>query len=64
MTFQELIDYFGSQQKAAAKLGIKQPSISRWQKTGIRYLRQLDIERITKGALRANPNDRAKDSRR
>jgi DNA-binding transcriptional regulator YdaS (Cro superfamily) len=54
MTYDELIDHFGSQAEAARSLGLKQPSISEWKKRGIPPLRQLDIQRRTRGRLRAD----------
>lgn len=54
MTKADLIAYYGSQGKAARALGLAQPSISGWGE----YpppLRQLQIERATGGALKAEP---------
>lgn len=49
------INYFGSAAKLAHALGIKQPSVSEWGE----YppgLRQLQIERLTDGELKAEEN--------
>ena len=54
MTYTQVVKYFGGQAAAARALGIKPPSISQWKKSGITKLRQLHIERVTKGALRAD----------
>lgn len=54
MTKTELIKHFGSQQAAADALGVKQPSIAAW-KEQLPELRQLQIERLTNGALVAGP---------
>lgn len=48
----DVIAHFGSQEAAAQALGIKQPSVAAWTD----YpppLRQLQIEAITNGALKA-----------
>jgi len=52
MKTETVIEKFGSQQAVAAALGIKQPSVAVWGE----YppdLRQLQIEVITLGALKA-----------
>lgn len=54
MTLADLIKHFGTQTKAAKALGLKQPSVANWR-DGIPEIRQLQIERLTKGALRAGP---------
>ena len=51
MTFNDLIDHFKTQAKAAAALGIKQPSIALWKRRGIPPLRQMQIQLLTGGAL-------------
>lgn len=52
---QEVIEYFGSQEKAAKALGIKQPNLSLWLKAGaVPELRQYQIEKITNGKLKAD----------
>mgnify|MGYP000868803193 CR=1 FL=1 len=56
MTYDELIGHFGSQAAAARALGVKQPSVWAWR-NGIPYLRQLDIEQKTGGALKASRGD-------
>ena len=58
MTYEQLIAHFGSQAEAARVIGIKPPSVCEWQKNGIPELRQIQIERLTKGKLRA---DKASD---
>lgn len=54
MTKDEVIAHFGSQAAAAEALGIKQPSVANWGDP-LPELRQLELERLTKGALRAGP---------
>lgn len=62
MTPQDVIAHFGSQTATADALGLKQPSVSDWVRAGsVPWLRQLDIERMTGGALRANPEDRKRE---
>ena len=55
MDTKAVIEHFGSQRKAAEALGLAQPSIANW---GQRPppLRQLQIEAVTGGALRAEPD--------
>lgn len=54
MTKDEVIAHFGSQQAVATALGIKQPSVANWADP-LPELRQLEIERLTGGLLRAGP---------
>jgi hypothetical protein len=55
MQTHEAITFFNTQQRLANALGIKaQSSISKWVKKGIPYLRQLQIQLVTKGKLKAN----------
>ena len=54
MNPQELIAHFGTQAAAARALGLTWAAIYLWQKRGsIPYLRQLQIEQVTAGALKA-----------
>lgn len=58
MTYQELLDHFGTQAaitRAFNERGYKlrQPSVAGWKKSGIPEPRQFQIEVITNGALRA-----------
>ena len=54
MTTDEAVKHYGTQQKLADALGIKQGSVSGW---GDRppVLRQLQLQRITNGKLKAEP---------
>jgi DNA-binding transcriptional regulator YdaS (Cro superfamily) len=54
MNYADLIKYFESQGAAARALGISQPSVCDWQDKGIPLTRQLEIELLTKGKLRAD----------
>lgn len=54
MRTDQVIEHFGSQAAVARALGIRQPSVCEWGETPP-PLRQLQIERITAGALRADP---------
>ena len=60
MTYVDLIDHFGSQAAAARALELSQPSIYGWKEKGIPFLRQLDIERRTGGALKAEKPEAGK----
>lgn len=54
MDMKQVVTYFGSQAAAARALGIRQASVSEWTRR-VPPLRQLQIERITQGRLRADP---------
>jgi DNA-binding transcriptional regulator YdaS (Cro superfamily) len=53
MTTQDLIEYYGSKIKAAAALGVSLTTINNWEKKGIPHIKQLAIQTITKGKLKA-----------
>lgn len=55
MTYDDVIKHFGTQTKAAEALGLSQSSISDWKRVGITHLRQLHIEAVTRGKLKADP---------
>jgi len=52
MNKQQVIDFFGGVNATAKALGIAQPSVSNWPDR-LPELRQLQVERLTKGKLRA-----------
>lgn len=54
MTKTEVLAHFGGQTAVAKALGMSQPSVSTWPEQ-LPVLRQLEIERLTGGALRAGP---------
>lgn len=55
MRTSDVIKYFGTQKAVADALGIKPPSVSTWGDT-VPPLRQLQIEALTEGKLRADAN--------
>ena len=55
MTKADAIKHYGTQQKLAAALGLSQATISGWGEFPP-PLRQLQMQKITKGKLRAEPN--------
>jgi DNA-binding transcriptional regulator YdaS (Cro superfamily) len=55
MTRDEAVQHFGSQHRLAQALGIKQASVSLWGEAPP-PIRQLQIEALTGGALRAGPD--------
>ncbi len=69
MTFDQLIDYYGTQKAAGAALGqlgegegdgLAQGSVAEWKDKGIPPPRQAQYEIITRGKLRADrPRRRA-----
>ena len=63
MEFDKVIQYFGTQVKAAAALGINQSSIAAWKRNGIPVPRQYQIEVVSGGALKVSlPVGSASDS--
>lgn len=54
MDLDQVVAHFGTQEKAAAALGMTQGSVSAWRKAGIPVPRQFQIEVLTNGALRAD----------
>jgi transcriptional repressor of cell division inhibition gene dicB len=55
MRTKDVINHFGSQAAVARALGIAQPSVANWPDEPP-PLRQLQIERLTAGRLRADPS--------
>lgn len=53
MRMSDVVEYFGSQKAVADALGIKPPSVSDWGDS-VPPLRQLQIEALTGGKLRAD----------
>ena len=53
MNTQNAIEFFGSKAKLARALDIKAPSIHNWGEQ-VPKQRQYELERITKGALKAD----------
>jgi transcriptional repressor of cell division inhibition gene dicB len=54
MRTKDVIAHFGSQAAVARALGIAQPSVATWPEEPP-PLRQLQLERLTSGKLRADP---------
>jgi hypothetical protein len=55
MTFSQLIEHYGTQQAAAAALGLTQTAVANWKARGrIPELQQLRIQHATNGKLRAD----------
>jgi DNA-binding transcriptional regulator YdaS (Cro superfamily) len=48
----DVLQYFGTQQAIADALGISQESVSKWD--SVPHLRQLQLESLTKGLLKAD----------
>ena len=55
MTRDEAVNFFGTQTALAEALGITQPTIAEWKEYPPE-IRQVQIERITKGKLKAEPS--------
>ena len=60
MEFDQLIKHFGTQAKLAKAVRRSQPTISNWQKRGIPYGAQLEIQFLTAGLFQAEPPKRRK----
>jgi hypothetical protein len=54
MTFDDLIDHFGSVDKAAKALGLSRQGVYRWQGRDIPLPQQIAYEVATKGRLKAD----------
>lgn len=54
MTTDEAIKHYGSQKKLADALGIKQGSVGGWREFPP-TIRQIQLQRITNGRLKAEP---------
>ena len=55
MLTKDAISHFGSIVKLAAACGVKAPSVYSWGET-VPALRQIQLEQITQGALKASPD--------
>lgn len=53
MTYQELVEHFGSPGQACRALGIARQVLHDWKRRGIPWLRQCEIEVTSGGALKA-----------
>jgi DNA-binding transcriptional regulator YdaS (Cro superfamily) len=51
--FELLLSHFRTQAAIAKALGLERMTISNWKKRGIPLQRAVDIERVTKGKLKA-----------
>ena len=61
----DAIKLFKTQEALAEQLGIRQPSVARWVKTGeMPPLRQLQLEVVTGGALKADKSILPKKKRK
>ena len=55
MTYEQLIAKFRTQARAAEAIGVTKGAVSHWKKAGyIPYLRQLQIQKVTRGRLKAD----------
>lgn len=54
MRLSDAVSHFGTQQNLAEALGIKQGSISSWDRELIPLARALQVEKITRGVLKAD----------
>ena len=54
MTFDDLVVEFGTVAKAASALGFTRQTIYDWRSRGIPAERQLEVQKATKGKLKAD----------
>jgi len=54
MTYQELKAHYGSDEKAAAEIGVSHATVRKWKANGIPRLTQLAIQTLTKSKLKAD----------
>lgn len=54
MRLLDAVSHFGTQERLAKALGIEQGSISSWNRELIPLARALQVEKITKGKLKAD----------
>lgn len=61
MTYEQLLDYYGTQKAAGEALGafgpgeaVKQSSVAEWKEKGIPAPRQAQYEILTRGELKAD----------
>lgn len=54
MKLSDAVSHYGSQQKLANALGIKQGSISSWDRDAIPFARALQLEKLTRGRLKVD----------
>ena len=55
MNYDDIKAHFGTEKACAAALGIEQPSVNSWKKKGIPWMRQMQIQELTEGKLKADP---------
>ena len=55
MKLQDVLNYFGNQNRTAIQLGISREAVRKWVvKNEVPILRQYQIQELTKGALKVN----------
>jgi DNA-binding transcriptional regulator YdaS (Cro superfamily) len=55
MSYDELVRHYGSMSEAARAIGLSRQTVHQWKRAGIPPVRQIQIEELTRGALRAEP---------
>jgi hypothetical protein len=58
MTYQQVVEHFGSCALAGKALGIDRKAVHAWKRKGVPLLRQYQIQALTDGALKAPPVER------
>lgn len=54
MTYAELIEHYGTLEKAAQKIGVTRQAVGNWKRRGIPKINQRLIQHLTRGRLRAD----------
>jgi len=54
MTYDDLIDYYGSAAKAGDAIGLTRQGVFRWKETFIPLVQQVEYEVLTNGELLAD----------
>lgn len=57
MTFREIIDYFGNENRTALGMNLRRATVNVWKFKGVPLLRQYQIERLTRGEMVADDED-------
>lgn len=53
MTYQDIIQFYETEIKAAVAIGVSQATINNWKRKGVPRLKQVAIQAITKNKLKA-----------
>lgn len=60
MNHDQITKFYGGGAKAAARIGVTRQTIHRWKTHGVPILKQLEIQRLSEGNLKADQRQVAK----